>query len=255
MSFIGFWVSSCILSYFMEVISEGRIFKIAADNGYKLDIKNYSKIFKSLSTDQSEKINKLNKIMYFIPFFNIVSVFMKNIMLNENADVIISFYINNGILTEMSKEECEEYNKKPTIINSLIVPFKSELNAPEIINITLKDGSYAEYYIDNKEAEMKIVKVTGPLSYLSVEEQKKIIIKANNIECLEKAINISNERISNLEEKEKTFSKNNNLESITMQKEALIQIRDEILKEKERSLNELYQEYDENDKSIERKLK
>ena len=56
-----------------------------------------------------------------------------------------------GVLEEMIAFEKEEYSKKPTAINALIIPLKTEARLANAFKLRITDDNGAnKYYLNNK---------------------------------------------------------------------------------------------------------
>lgn len=193
MGFAFFCIGTIVLSFGMDFSNGLRMYKDVADEGYKIDTKRLSEIQKELYPDAA----KMNIIKLLIPIFNIMHVFQKTAAYNEARNSILDQLNVMGALEEMNDLEKEEYAKKPTGFNALIVPLKieiRELNGKQKnINtktIKLDEGEITgevTYVLGRSFTDIKIIKSTGEISKLSPVEQKKVILKSR-IDTIEKGI-------------------------------------------------------------------
>ena len=54
MEFLIFWLGTTVASYCMEFANEARMFKDAANAGYKIDVKRLSELGKQLNPNQKK---------------------------------------------------------------------------------------------------------------------------------------------------------------------------------------------------------
>ena len=177
MDFLVLWLGTSVASFGMEIANELRIFKDVADAGYKVDIKRLSELGKQLNPN-AKKITFLSGL---IPIFNVMQVFQRTMQYNNVRPFILDQLSVIDALEEMSEIESEEYLKNPTGLNALIVPLKTEIRLSKATLIKINDGDeYSEIYYEMGESlkDITILKVTGPASRLTVEEQKKKVVEA-----------------------------------------------------------------------------
>lgn len=180
MEFLGLWLATIIASYGMEIVSELRMFKDAADAGYKVDVKRLSELGKQLNPNATRN----TFLSMLIPIFNMMQVFQRTIQYNNIRPMILDQLSVMDALEEMSEMEKTEYLKNPTGLNALIIPLKSQirLSTARTIKINAEEGVSEIYYEmgntldDIAVANITILKVSGPLSRLTVEEQKQKVV-------------------------------------------------------------------------------
>lgn len=183
MSFFGIWSMTFIVSVVCEFKNELKIFKDFADIGYKINIDRLDELSKMISSYS----NNSSLINYLIPFYNIFYVLKKVKLYEENKQHIFEQYMTLGLIDEMSDIEKEEYQKKPTAFNAILVPIKCQANndAKRYINgsitIESKDSevSVVNIKIDLEartlEDMIKIVSSKGPISNLPIKQQYEMI--------------------------------------------------------------------------------
>lgn len=250
MELLVFWLGSSVASFGMLTSVVFRIIKDIADAGYKFNIKNASKL--------GEQVNSLNEsnfsmLSMLIPILNFAQVFKISIQYNNVRNMLIDQLNIANVLEEMTDLEKEEYQKNPTGLNALLVAFKMEQRLEMGTTIEIKDGiknSKIVYEKGKSPDDITILKIDGPLSRLSVEEQKEKVINAiKSIEQIKVAENEDNEKftkeldgemnnnyniglISDIEEKEteKFADFSTNQLSISEQKRNLENLKNELLK-------------------------
>jgi len=179
MEFLLFWLGTSVTSFCMEMANELRMFKDVADAGYKIDLKRMSELQKQLVPNAS----KITFLSMLIPIFNIMQVFKNTIQYNNIRPMILDQLCAINVLEEMSEIEKQEYLKKPTALNALIVPLKIEVRLAKASSINFKEDDvtgeiYFEWNNRKSLSDITILKSTGDISKLSIEEQKIKIIEA-----------------------------------------------------------------------------
>lgn len=161
----------------MEITNELRMFKDAADAGYKIDVKRLSELGMQLNPNATKE----TLLSMLIPIFNVMQVFQRTIQYNNVRPMILDQLSVIDALEEMTESEKAEYLKNPTGLNTLVVPLKSEIRLSKAISIKINDGNeHSEIYYEMSESldDITILKVSGSASRLTVEEQKKRVVEA-----------------------------------------------------------------------------
>ena len=148
----------------------------------------------------------------FIPIYNIYNELNSMFWYTSRRFTIVDELRMADKAVEMSNFEKEEYKKNPTYLNALLVPLMYESRISNANHIKYSDefrkGTIYYDFEDNKK-EPTILNTTGNLEGLSDEKKKKII-----------------------EDKYHEVIVN------TIKKEQLIKLREELLKEKEKEVEE-----------------
>ena len=242
MNFYVWWMVSIAASFGMGLQRDLKMIKDVADEGYKFDIKELSKIQKQINPN-----GKKNYLLeHFIPGYNIFKQFQRAIQYNQNKEVLLNQYSVMGVLERMSEEEKKEYQKKPTGFNAILVPLKSNVKT---ITFTRKNKNGQEDTIKFQiiNDDISIIEVSGPISTLSKSEQKEILKKS--LKDIGKKINdkygdmnsfaeeLTKDKIINLDTiKEKESNpeeRNTKEEQLSEKKEELISLKEELLSLKE----------------------
>ena len=106
-----------------------------ADAGYKVDLQKMADFQNKLMPDA----NKVNLLSTLISVYNIMNV-CKNIINYNNVRPMLLDQLNAmGVLEEMTVFEKEEYSKKPTALNALIIPLKTEARLANALKLTKID--------------------------------------------------------------------------------------------------------------------
>lgn len=250
MEFLVLWLGTTAASFAMELANEFKIFKDAADAGYKIDIKRLSEFQKQLSPDAT----KITFLSMLIPLYNVMSVFQRVIQYENARPMILDQLSVTGVLEEMSDYEKKEYSKRPTGLNALIVPLKAESKLSKATKVTI-NGVFGESVvyceIDKTSHDINILSVSGPVSRLTVEEQKEKVIETM-IKILRPEVGeLNNKEISSenikesekldlsdgieIEKDEETSLSSSPKPSISEQKQTLEKLKRELLEEQEMS--------------------
>lgn len=250
MEFLVLWLGTTAASFAMELANEFKIFKDAADAGYKINMKRLSEFQKQLSPDAT----KITFLSMLIPLYNVMSVFQRVIQYENARPMILDQLSVTGVLEEMSDYEKKEYSKRPTGLNALIVPLKAESKLSKATKVTI-NGVFGESVvyceIDKTSHDINILSVSGPVSRLTVEEQKEKVIETMIKILRPEAGELNNKEISseNIKESEKLdLSDGIEIEkdeetslscspkpSISEQKQTLEKLKRELLEEQEMS--------------------
>lgn len=250
MEFLVLWLGTTAASFAMELANEFKIFKDAADAGYKINIKRLSEFQKQLSPDAT----KITFLSMLIPLYNVMSVFQRVIQYENARPMILDQLSVTGVLEEMSDYEKKEYSKRPTGLNALIVPLKAESKLSKAIKVTI-NGVFGESVvyceIDKTSHDINILSVSGPVSRLTVEEQKEKVIETMIKILRPEAGELNNKEISSenikesekldlsdgieIEKDEETSLSSSPKPSISEQKQTLEKLKRELLEEQEMS--------------------
>ena len=177
MELLVLWLGTSIASFCMEMANELRMFKDVADAGYKIDIRRLSDLSKQLNPNAT----KATLLSMLIPIFNIMQVFQRTVQYNNARPMILDQLNVMDALEEMSEIEKQEYQKKPTGLNALLIPLKAEIRISKAASIKIEtdtEKSEIFYEMDDSLENITILKVNGDASRLTVDEQKKKVIEA-----------------------------------------------------------------------------
>lgn len=250
MEFLVLWLGTTAASFAMELANEFKIFKDAADAGYKIDTKRLSEFQKQLSPDAT----KITFLSMLIPLYNVMSVFQRVIQYENARPMILDQLSVTGVLEEMLDYEKKEYSKRPTGLNALIVPLKAESKLSKATKVTI-NGVFGESVvyceIGKTSHDINILSVSGPVSRLTVEEQKEKVIETM-IKILRPEVGeLNNKEISSenikesekldlsdgieIEKDEETSLSSSPKTSISEQKQTLEKLKRELLEEQKMS--------------------
>lgn len=178
MNFLIFWLGTSALSFCMEMSQELRMYKDAADYGYKINSEKMSEFSKQLNPNGT----KITLLSMLIPIINMMLVIQRTMQYNDARPYILDQLRALDALEEMSEYEKKEYAKKPTGFNAFLVPLKLHFKlATSSISIKINDEngeSQIFFEREEKSRDIIILKVTGEASKWTVEEQKQAVNKA-----------------------------------------------------------------------------
>lgn len=177
MKIVVLWISTVAASFCIELTNELRMFKDVADAGYKINIDRLSDLSKKLNPDAS----KITLLSMLIPIFNIIQVFERITKYNNIRPMLLDQLSVIDALEEMSEIEKQEYLKKPTGLNAILVPFKLEVRIAKADSVKIEnDNEKSEifYEIGDSLDDITILKVAGDAYRLTEAEQKKKVIEA-----------------------------------------------------------------------------
>lgn len=176
MKIVVLWISTVAASFCIELTNELRMFKDVADAGYKINIDRLSDLSKKLNPDAS----KITLLSMLIPIFNIIQVFERITKYNNTRPMLLDQLSIIDALEEMSEIEKQEYQKRPTGLNAILVPFKLEARIAKSDSVKIEnDNKKSEifYEIGDSLDDITILKVAGDASRLTEDEQKKKVIE------------------------------------------------------------------------------
>ncbi len=199
MKYIIIWLLTILINLGMNFGNSLRMFKNAADLGYKIDFDNFKHSF-------GNNNSMIEKILNIIPFVNIIKTFIESFnYLSLEDDFFLELKIS-GCLEELDESENLEYKNNPTSFNAYKINLKSDSKKramkrlAKMLSSKTHAGVYAKYDMLEKEDEIDDSKENDIISNDSNE--KSIIQK--EIDALEE---IKNNLLKTKEEKDKTFIK------------------------------------------------
>lgn len=206
MKIVVLWISTVAASFCIELTNELRMFKDVADAGYKINIDRLSDLSKKLNPDAS----KITLLSMLIPIFNIIQVFDRMVKYNNIRPMLLDQLSIIDALEEMSEIEKQEYLKKPTGLNAILVPFKLEARIAKADSVKIEnDNEKSEifYEIGDSLDDITILKVAGDASRLTEAEQKKKVIEA-----IKSSLSEETEEYDDVENATNTIKDNDDLE-------------------------------------------
>ncbi|MDY2804544.1 MAG: hypothetical protein SOT91_04185 [Bacilli bacterium] len=247
MKIVVLWISTVAASFCIELTNELRMFKDVADAGYKINIDRLSDLSKKLNPDAS----KITLLSMLIPIFNIIQVFERITKYNNIRPMLLDQLSIIDALEEMSEIEKQEYQKRPTGLNAILVPFKLEVRIAKADSVKIEnDNEKSEifYEIGDSLDDITILKVAGDAYRLTEAEQKKKVIEA-----IKSSLSEETEEYDDVENATNTIKDNDDLElkntdnkeeqkvtpkqesSLSRQKQALEDLKNKLIEEKEQA--------------------
>lgn len=209
MKILFLWISTVAASFCIELTNELKMFKDVADAGYKINIDRLSDLSKKLNPDAS----KITLLSMLIPIFNIIQVFERITKYNNIRPMLLDQLSVIDALEEMSEIEKQEYLKKPTGLNAILVPFKLEVRIAKADSVKIEnDNEKSEifYEIGDSLDDITILKVAGDAYRLTEAEQKKKVIEA--IGAIKNFLSEETEKNNDVENDTNTIKDNTNLD-------------------------------------------
>lgn len=194
MKYIMMWLITVITSFGMELGSELRYFKDAADLGYKVDVLKFNQITQSMS------VKRPSMIKFLIPIYNLMMALQNTTQYDNLRQTFFNQMQVFGCLEEMSDEEKKEYLKNPTGIKVLAIMIKSQVLKKEHKNEKKVETESIEIKNEaNEKTELQT------LSHNDRVKEELLNLKRN----LEEYIESENTNINDEEEKIKKLVKTN----------------------------------------------
>lgn len=206
MKIVVLWISTVAASFCIELTNELRMFKDVADAGYKINIDRLSDLSKKLNPDAS----KITLLSMLIPIFNIIQVFERITKYNNIRPMLLDQLSIIDALEEMSEIEKQEYQKRPTGLNAILVPFKLEVRIAKADSVKIEnDNEKSEifYEIGDSLDDITILKAAGDAYRLTEAEQKKKVIEA-----IKSSLLAETEEYDDVENATNTIKDNDDLE-------------------------------------------
>ena len=175
MEFFVIWLGTVVASVGMEISNELRIFKDIADAGYKCNLKRVNELSENLNPNSSG----IAIVSLLVPGYNIFYVLDKTNKYNNARPMLLSQLDIAGVLEEMTDEEKKEYLKEPTGFNAIKIQIKLErkLKGVQTLEIEKKnEKGKIIYKFNDTYDDVTVLKATGTLSRLTLEEQKKRVM-------------------------------------------------------------------------------
>ena len=228
MELIIFWITTIILTIILELKNSFRIIKDIADAGYKFEKERLAEVNKEINPNAK----KASFMTMLIPVINLLETMKRVISYNNSRDTILDGLNVLDVLEEMTELEKEEYKKNPTGLNAIIVPIKIKTKLENAIILTVNENDQESkiFYEYDENGNIIILKVDGPLSNYSNDKIIEIINmdREKMLDFIKEMFGTPDEFINSLKEE---VNKENN---ITLEKEKLIELKNQIINSKEK---------------------
>ena len=147
MSFGLFWLSSVVLSNFMFIVSILRGVKDIVEEGYRITFNKTNK------ADDLNNDNLLSSyLILLVPFLNILAMLSFSALIINDKGILFDMFKSENMLKKMTKEEIDEYSKKPTLLNAFKICIKSneKISKNPIFRVSFENiDGIIEYTLEN----------------------------------------------------------------------------------------------------------
>lgn len=167
---IAFWGTTVVASVSMDIVKELRVFKYAADDGYRINLEKA----KEYDDSQSDLDVFKKATTHFIPVYNVLHTMNETKMFNDKVPTLLNQLHVMDLLEPMSDEEKEQYNKKPGLFNAFKLNMNHERKIEKADYVTVIDHDKEEtiYYEEDKDnGNINILRATGNLDNYTEKEQ------------------------------------------------------------------------------------
>ena len=180
------WLGTVIGSKALEASDIFYMFKVAADNGYKLDVNKVGPVTVLENVD-----TQVEDFISFVPILNLIVQLDRSMATRMQIEEILRTYNEFGAMEEMTKEEKERYQEKPTGRNALKISEETFLHYILPLYATVNDSfGYLELDIGKDLSEVVVTKIEGAFIILSNEQVSEVVTQLiNAFETKEEFIN------------------------------------------------------------------
>lgn len=171
MDYLFTWLGTIILSASISIANELRMYKDAADAGYKINGRNLNYYNREYKNGTIKNIS----IALLIPIYNIMITMINVMSYNINRGTMLDNLSMMDALEDMTEKEKQEYKRFPTGLHALIIMIKEAIRLSKLNMIQIIDqvGTSEIYFDITDDSDIEIVKVYGPLSKATKEAQKE----------------------------------------------------------------------------------
>ena len=183
MSFGLFWLSSVVLSNFMFIVSILRGVKDIVEEGYRITFNKTNK------ADDLNNDNLLSSyLILLVPFLNILAMLSFSALIINDKGILFDMFKSENMLKKMTKEEIDEYSKKPTLLNAFKICIKSneKISKNPIFRVSFENiDGIIEYTLENDD--IKIINSTLDNNKYDFKTQKNLGCSRNHIKTIRRA--------------------------------------------------------------------
>ena len=174
MNYVVFWIGSTAISFGCELYNTFRIFKDAADLGFKINREGLGKLTSYMDTN-AKAISNLTLV---IPGINLLEVLRRTNAYNSDKHSYIYSLQAAGALEFMNEKEKKYYYKNPSMSRAIMVAAgyceDLEETKPSMnYSYSVSDG-HVDYEL-KEDGGLKIVNATGSLANITEDELKSKI--------------------------------------------------------------------------------
>lgn len=179
------WLGTVIGSKVLETSDILFMFKVAADNGYKMDVNKVGPVTVLENVD-----TQVEDFISFVPILNILLQLERSMATRIQIEEILRTYNEFGAMEEMTKEEKEKYQEKPTGRNALKISEEAYLHYILPLYATVNNSlGFLELNIGKDLDDVVVTKYEGAFEILSEEDIKKFVdVLINHFETKEEFI-------------------------------------------------------------------
>ena len=120
MDYLFTWLGTIILSASISIANELRMYKDAADAGYKINGRNLNYYNREYKNGTIKNIS----IALLIPIYNIMITMINVMSYNINRGTMLDNLSMMDALEDMTEKEKQEYKRFPTGLHALIIMIK-----------------------------------------------------------------------------------------------------------------------------------
>ncbi|MBQ8131203.1 MAG: hypothetical protein IJ193_01790 [Bacilli bacterium] len=186
MQFGPLWIGTVIGSKALEVSDILYMYKVAADNGYKMD---GNKVGPVTVLDESVG-TEVESFLSFVPIINLVVQMQRSVATRMQIEEILRTFNEYGAMEEMTKEEKEKYQEKPTGRNAFKISEEAYTRYLLPLYATVNDSiGVLDLNIGKDLDDVIVTRAIGAFEIISEEDIKKIVdLLINNFETKEEFI-------------------------------------------------------------------
>lgn len=168
----------------LEAMLNLRLFKDAANAGYKLDL---NRLFEIRAVLLRRNLGNLSR--HFIPIINVISQLKINADYLRDADQIIKLLIEHEVAVPLTDKEQKKYKSLPIGINAVFISNKytkeTEKNTTVVIH-AIEDKKSIIIFRNDENGKQIVVDVKGYLNTLNETELEEELTKVENVFGLNK---------------------------------------------------------------------
>lgn len=165
------WLTTVIGSKALEVSDILYMFKVAADNGYKMDVNKVGPVTVLENVD-----TQVEDFISFVPILNLLVQFERSMATRTQIEEILRTFNEFGAMEEMTKEEKEKYKNKPTGRNAFKISEEAYLHyiLPLYASVNEQIG-FLELNIGKDLSEVVVTKIEGAFAVLTDEQVSEVV--------------------------------------------------------------------------------
>lgn len=243
MNFLMIWSASTIVSVCTVFKQVFKMIKEFADEGYKINSKDIDNINNNMPDVNNS--SRMSLLSMFIPIYNLFFALSFVQKYESNKDMIFMYLKSLGIIEEMEEFEKKEYQKNPTLMNSVQVSKKYEEYLKKSFKFTINDrNTTTEFYCILENGDLRIIKSEGFYSRYSEEKQKEILCAImseffkkiesiyGNVEEFAKSLDGQKNVVINLEHDDEVKNDEKEKESVSV-KEKYAKLKEQVSRDRE----------------------